>query len=145
MVGLREPVVVTEPDVEPVRALERLLSEAPGEAVCLVGPSGERLPLPTPVRELLAQIVHQLGEGDAVTVEPIHPDLTTQQAADLLNVSRPYFVKLLAQGELPFYMVGSHHRVNRDALLTYRGRRHARRLEAIAEMAREAQEMGLYE
>ena len=73
------------------------------------------------------------------------PELTTQQAADLLNVSGPFLPKLLDAGASPFHPAGSHRRIRLDDLMAYRERRSRARRAAFAAMAREAQEMGLYE
>jgi excisionase family DNA binding protein len=97
------------------------------------------------VHDLLTHIVRELARGNGVSVAPLQAELTTQAAADLLNVSRPFLVKLLETGALPFHHVGTHRRVKLADVLAYRNHRsHARRA-ALAEMARDAQEMGLYE
>ena len=101
--------------------------------------------MPPSVYALLTRVVHELARGNAVTVVPIHAELTTQQAADLLNVSRPFLVKLLEAREIPFHRAGTHRRIRLDDLMAYRERRSRGRRTALAEMAREAQEMGLYE
>jgi excisionase family DNA binding protein len=72
-------------------------------------------------------------------------DLTTQQVADLLNVSRPFVVRLLESGEIPFYRVGRCRRIRVDDVTAYRRRRSRARRDALAEMARDAQELGIYE
>lgn len=96
----------------------------------LVGSAGGRVRLPESVRRLLARAVHELARGNAVSIVPIQAGLTTQQAADL---------------EIPFHHVGSHRRVRFEDLMAYRQRRSQARRQALAKMAREAQEMGLYE
>ncbi|MBI4499207.1 MAG: helix-turn-helix domain-containing protein [Chloroflexi bacterium] len=109
----------------------------------LVGPNGERLPLPASVSTLLTQLVQELARGRAVTIIPVDAELTTQQAADVLNISRPYLMKLLEAGEIPYRKVGTHRRVKIQDLMAYRQRRSQVRREAFATMAQDAQRLGL--
>jgi excisionase family DNA binding protein len=111
----------------------------------LVGADQRPRRLPLSVAQVLSRAVHELARGHAVTIVPVESELTTQQAADLLNVSRPFLIKLLDSGEIPCHRAGTHRRVRAADLLAYRDRRRAARRAALAEMAREAQEMGLYE
>lgn len=145
----REPVLASEADAPAIRELEAALAECSPEIATataqLLGPKGERLSLPAPVFTLLVRLVHDLARGRAVTVMPIEAELTTQQAADLLQVSRPFLVKLLESGEIPFHLVGTHRRIALQDLLTYRKDRSRRRQEFFARAAHEAQDMGIYE
>jgi excisionase family DNA binding protein len=142
----REPILPQDAEMPGIRRIEDLFARArPRTTPRLVGPDGEQLPLPTPVYTLLRRMVHELARGNAVTVVPVHAVLTTQQAADLLNTSRPFLVKLLESGEIPFHRVGTHRRIRFRDLMAYRRRREQAEAGALDEMARMAQEMGLYE
>lgn len=99
--------------------------------------------LPTSAIRLLLEILAELAEGNAVKVIPIHAEATTQEAADLLNVSRPHVVKLLEAGELPFHKAGKHRRIRFVDLMAYKARRDARSESAMAELMRQAQELGM--
>jgi len=92
---------------------------------------------------LLVEILEQMGEGRGVTVLPIKAEVTTQQAANLLNVSRPYFVSLLETGKIKFRKVGKHRRVCIEDLLKYQAESKKKQEEALDELAREAQELGM--
>jgi excisionase family DNA binding protein len=111
----------------------------------LVSPSGEKLELPGSVYEVLVRAVREMDRGNGVTILPVHAELTTQQAAELLNVSRPYLVKLLKEGEIPFHPVGRHRRVRVQDLLAYKERRDSKRRRLLKKMIEEGQEAGLYD
>jgi excisionase family DNA binding protein len=102
-----------------------------------------QIDLPTSAVRLLVDILAELAEGNAVKVIPIHAEVTTQEAADLLNVSRPHVVKLLETGELPFHKTGKHRRIRFADLMAYKTRRDARSEAAMAELAQQAQELGM--
>jgi len=104
---------------------------------------GRALALPKAVTDLLHHILDEMSAGNAVRIIPIHAELTTQEAADILNVSRPYVVKLLEEGKIPFHMAGTHRRVFFRDLDAYRRAFEERRQRAMEELAAEAQELGL--
>ena len=111
----------------------------------LVLAEGTRLPLPEPIADVLSEVAHPLARGQAVTVAPQHTTLTTQQAADLLGVSRPTLVKLLEAGELPYTQPGRHRRIRLTDLLTYRERNRTERKDGFDEVARTSEEASLYD
>jgi len=102
-----------------------------------------RVELPTSALRLLVDILAELAEGNAVKVVPVHAELTTQEAADMLNVSRPHLVKLLEEGALPFHRAGKHRRVRFADLMQFKAQRDQASEEAMAALAKQAQELGM--
>lgn len=134
------------PPTEPLGQLSALLAGLATErATTLLGPDGERLVLPPEVFEVLRDVVAAMAQGQAVTIAPVHQRLTTQEAADLLGVSRPTVVKLLETGEIPFEQPGRHRRVRLADVLAYRDRASAERRSALDRMVEIADEADLYE
>lgn len=113
------------------------------DTVQLVDQDGHQLTVPREAVELLARILAHLANGHSVSVVPAHAELTTQQAADLLNVSRPYLIGLLEAGEIQYRKVGTHRRVLADSLLAYKRGDDARRRAAADELAQLNQDLGL--
>jgi excisionase family DNA binding protein len=134
------------PPEEPLDDLVARLNDLGAQpSTTLLGPDGERLDLPPQVFEVLKGIVEAMAAGQAVTIAPVHRRLTTQEAADLLGISRPTLVKLLEGGEIPFEQPGRHRRVRLADVLAYRQRRSAERLGSLDEMVDIAAESGMYE
>lgn len=103
----------------------------------------EVVEVPTFALRLLGDILSELALGNAVQIVPIHAELTTQEAADLLNVSRPHLVKLLDAGELPHTKIGSHRRVKFADLMVYKAQRDQTSRAALNELTSQAQELGM--
>jgi excisionase family DNA binding protein len=86
----------------------------------LVGPKGESIPLPESVFYVLERVAEVLSRGDSITVVPVGREVTTQQGADLLNVSRQYLVRLLDEGRIPFRKTGKHRRLQIEDVLAFK-------------------------
>ena len=111
----------------------------------LLGPDRDEIELPESVFHLLRQLVHYLSQGRAVAVVSREQELTTQQAADILNVSRPYVIKLLEAGAIPYTRTGAHRRIRFDDLMVYKQQRDAERRRGLAHLTQMAEEMGDYD
>ncbi|MFR9726226.1 helix-turn-helix domain-containing protein [Streptomyces sp. MS19] len=103
----------------------------------------ELLELPREAVDLLATILAHMAAGRGVSVVPTNAELTTQQAADLLNVSRPFLIGLLKAGEIEYRTVGTHRRITASSLIAYMREDDRRRREAADELTRLGQDMGL--
>jgi excisionase family DNA binding protein len=119
--------------------------EPAGRQPRLTGPDGRSVELPEPMFEVLLQVAAAMKAGLAVTVAPHHLLLTTQEAADLLRVSRTTLVRLLETGVIPFEKPGRHRRVRLDDLLKYRRRQRSQAEIAFADMIADTERLGLYD
>ncbi|MES1023317.1 helix-turn-helix domain-containing protein [Gloeocapsa sp. BRSZ] len=111
----------------------------------LVSPKGEEILVCESTYQVLRQVIEAIKAGRAITIVSHEQELTTQQAADLLNVSRPYLIKLLEQGEIPHIKVGTHRRVRFQDLMQYKEQRDSKRSELLQQLISISEEAGLYE
>jgi excisionase family DNA binding protein len=111
----------------------------------LVGPKGESIQLPESVFYVLERVAEVLARGDSITVVPVGREVTTQQAADLLNVSRQYLVRLLDDGRIPYRKTGKHRRLRIEDVLTYKAQREKDQRAGLRELSRLTQEYGGYD
>ena len=127
-----------------VQRIEELFEQGSGWTAKLVPPSGEEgVELPDSLVRLLRQAASVLAQGDAAQIVPIGKELTTQQAAALLNVSRQYLVRLLDDGEIPYRKIGTHRRIGYGDLMEYRQKRDSARQTALDQLDQLGQGMGI--
>ena len=140
-----DPNLPDDITVNEAREVARLLRDLGRGQEVQLHPEGSDhgVPLPSGVIDLLIRILGHMANGDAVTVVPVQAELTTQQAADLLNMSRPHLVKLLDQGIIPSRKVGTHRRVLLADVLAQRRRDREERKAILDELTREARDMEL--
>jgi excisionase family DNA binding protein len=124
------------------RALSAFLqTRAETQQIEIFDDQGVAHPVRVPVSalRLLVDLLTEIGEGNAVSIMPIHAELTTQEAADVLNVSRPFLVRLLERGEIPFHKIGSHCRVRYQDVIAYKDRLDVERNKALDALAEQSQ------
>lgn len=136
-------LVPSQTDSELAKTASRTLARAKDKAVKITLPDGSDLELPKAMTEFLVRILTELSNGNMVDIVPIHAELTTQEAANHLNVSRPFLVKLLEQGKIRFHKVGSHRRIKFEDLREFMIQHEAQRETGMAEMAALSQKLGL--
>lgn len=132
----------TEVAADAARMLVSLLHDTEPQ-VELHTTDGESITVPAPAFRLFVDLLTHLANGEGVVLIPEHAELSTQQAADLLNVSRPHVVQLIEERKLPARKVGTHRRVLLRDLIEHRRRDDAEREAVMQELADEAQELGL--
>ena len=138
----------TQPEMEEAKISSRMLSkyaDADRVQMTLKASNGqaEDFVLPGPVLQMLLDILSEMARGNAISLMPIHHELSTQEAANLLNVSRPHLVSLLEKGSLPFRKVGSHRRVQAKDVLEYKANIDQLRLATLNELTAFSQEQGM--
>ena len=131
---------------ESFRALSRFRGEHVGSITVTpdTGDVSDTITIPAPAFDLFIEIISQMAHGNAVVLMPHHAELTTQQAADFLNVSRPYLVSQLKAGKLKYKKVGTHRRVRFQDLVEYSKQMDLESQKALDDLIAESQEMGLY-
>ena len=120
--------------------LSRLLGQMPESERARVQLDGNDLILPRQALALLRDLLVEMAHGNAVTIVPTHAELTTQEAANILNVSRPHLVRLLEDGAIPFSKTGTHRRIRYQDLMSYRDCRDQESRDALDELTAQAQE-----
>jgi excisionase family DNA binding protein len=137
----REPIAAPNSDREALRNVEAL---AQSGRDLRVSAGDESIELPEALRLVLEQAAHELVRGNRVSLLPLGRMLTTRQAAEMLNISRPFLIQVLERGEIPFEMVGTHRRMAIEDVLRYRAQRSEQRREVLRALSEEADELGIY-
>lgn len=140
----KEPLYIPDQNSQNVKEIDSLRAEEEGVAK-LISASGEERELPHSVYAVIEDLLSYMDRGIRVELLPTHSQLTTQEAADVLGVSRPHLIKLLDNGTIPHYMVGKHRRIRLDELLVYKDRRDSERREALDRVKAKSDELGLYD
>lgn len=139
-----ELVTAQEKEAASIKQLKNIL-ELEGSQAKLVGANGEAISIPESVYRVLRQVVQAMALGKAISIVTQEEELTTQQAADFLNVSRPYLIKLLEQGDISYILVGKHRRVRFEDLKKYKEQRNSKRSQLLQQLIEISEEAGLYD
>lgn len=141
----RNPTAASENERTVLSQIEQLLAiSSAAEPPKIMGSDGTQIPIPESLVHVLRQTVHYLSLDRPVTVTTVSRELTTQQAADILNVSRPFLVnQLLETGQIPFKKTGTHRRIDFDDLMEFKQRRDTERKRALRELSQLSQQIGL--
>ncbi len=149
---MTQPMIVSAPPSEAEAALaketgrmlvSRLRNDEPMRLRIMDGPSPQTVRLPAAAVRMLVRILEEMARGNAVHLTPVHAELTTQEAADMLNISRPSLIQLLNEGKIDYRRVGTHRRVRFETLMRYKRQAEAARRAALAELAAYDQELGI--
>ena len=146
MVAAAETIQIAPSNEQEIEQAHRLYRTLIQEGIAaLIGPDGTRIDLPASVHLILVRVVEKMQEGKAIAILPLTEELSTQAAADLLGVSRQFFVRECEAHKLPFHYAGTHRRVLLKDLLDYRKQREQARRDSIVRIARQSEELGDYD
>ena len=140
---MTELIFATEKEVESIQHLDSILSAiSPAK---LVGTDGKEISIPDAVYSVMRQAIHIMASGQAVSLVPLDCQLTLQQAADILNVSCSFLLKLLEHEKIPYIKAGSHQRIQFKDLMMYKQQRGLERRQSLQELTQLSQNEGFYE
>lgn len=139
----------TKQDIKLAKISSKYLAQFAGKdrsiEIVLDDTKDKSIKLPAMVFDILLYVLQQMAHGNAITITSIRAEMTTQEAADLLNVSRPFFIKLLDNKKIPFHKVGTHRKVHYQDIMQYKEQLYAARRKTLAELTAESQRLGLYD
>lgn len=145
MLTINKPVVPSERDMRMAQESQRQLGGvefAKGESATLQI-DGKSISVPAGIAAVVGELIRRMAEGKAVAVVPLEEEVSPQEAAELLGVSRPYAAKLFDRGAIPSRRVGTHRRALIGDVLAYRQREKEARLRALDELGEESQRLGM--
>ena len=142
------PLIPSEDDVKLAKETKKILasrlrSTSPFDLRAINLLKEPSIKIPAQAAHLLVQILDEMSRGNAVKLIPVHAELTTQEAADLLNVSRPTLIRLLNEGKIEFHKVGTHRRASFKSVLAYKRQIDVERKAALAELVACDRELGI--
>ncbi len=144
---LHNPSLPTEQDIrvatETSRKLAKLISKDSIMRLQMADKNGEILEIPASVAHMLLDMLEQTANGKAITLIPFNAEMTTQQAADFLNVSRPFLIQLLDKKQIPFFKIGTHRRIHFEDVLNYKTAIDNKRKDTLNELAKQAQALDM--
>lgn len=143
MSASREQTVLPSHELDLLDAAQALLEQ--DSELELTGADGSAVALPAELRSVLTTVVTAMRRGQAVTLAPLGQRLTTQQAADLLGISRPTLIKLLDANKIPYETPGRHRRIRLNDLLAFQAERRDEQRRVLRELTQDAQDLGLYD
>lgn len=146
--GTSAPTLLSEAEASIAKKTSRVLAsnmdgEEPVQLRVIGSSARDTIQLPASAVRMLIRILDEMARGNTVALLPVHAELTTQEAANLLNISRPSLILLLDQGEIEYRRVGRHRRVKSEALMAYKRRVDVQRRAVLAELAAYDQELGI--
>jgi len=137
-----EPIEPNESDQASLASIHQLFDQQ--SSCALIGKEGQKIELPESVYEILKRVVEVMHRGDSITVVPVGKTLTSQQAANLLNISRQYLIRLLEEDKLPYEMLNTHRRLKLTDVLAYKKERDQTRKSKLDKLSELSQDYGGY-
>jgi len=141
----RGPIMVADDERPALEHLAAVLEQSDPKATRVLSSDGQLAEVPESVLYLIQQLLAYLAHDRIVTLIPLDKDLTTHQAARLLNVSRPYLIKLLESNQIPYKLVGTHRRIRYQDLIAYKRQADAEQQRALEDLTQLSEELGLYD
>ena len=142
---VHDPIVAQDAERDALKELVEALERRRPSQARLVWPDAHEIAIPPSLYAVLVEALRLLTNGNGVSVLPVTAELATQQAADLLNVSRPFVVKLIEDGTIPFHKAGRHRRISLQDVLTYKARRDNHARDTLQQLVTESQELDVYD
>ena len=132
-------------DIETIKQLKNLIANTENNQLQFTTSQGDSITIPQTVTEVFRTVIDLMAQGKGISLIPVADEVTTTQAAEILNISRPYLMKLINNAQIPYHQVGTHKRILLKDLLEYKKLRNAKRQEGLQKLTELSQELGLYD